>query len=120
APPPRARRPEGPRQPGRGRRQPLPPRSRSARRRLGASVTITDGRTCMHWSDALQQLHASEQVPGAEWLRRFAAQSHNSPNLPPQAYDGDDIMPIVRRLTDEEIEQFGVEPRLSSVRAMSV
>ncbi len=50
-------------------------------------------------------------------LRAFVGQSGNAANLPHYAYDGDDPMPLLRRLTPEERIEFKIDPAIRSLTA---
>jgi hypothetical protein len=67
----------------------------------------------MEWKDSLRQLQRTEKLDGLPLVRRFIARSHNSPNLPRQAYDGNDPMPLLRRLTPADLAEFRFDEKYS-------
>lgn len=65
----------------------------------------------MHWKEQMRQVSNTEGLRGRQLVQRVLSTTHNSPNLPPQAYDGDDPSPLIARLTDEERREFHLPPR---------
>jgi hypothetical protein len=62
----------------------------------------------MDWKESLRQTRAVTGLTGRELIAHYLSTQHNSPGLPPQAYDGNDPMPLLRRLSSEERAEFGV------------
>jgi hypothetical protein len=62
----------------------------------------------MDWKESLRQTRAVTGLTGRELIAHYLSTQHNSPGLPPHVYDGNDPMPLLRRLSLEERAEFGI------------
>jgi hypothetical protein len=73
----------------------------------------------MDWTAGLRDYATLSDSSGPELVRAYLRGAHNSPGLPPQAYDGDDPMPLMLRLGDDVRRELGL-PILDGARASAV